>query len=115
MTHISRSVLTTIVAGAAICLSSHAAAFDADAAQKLAKSNDCFKCHAIDKTKKGPSFKKISAKLREKEKDPIAKIMKHMKAGDKVKLEDGTEEDHKIIETDDQKAMRNLAEWIMAQ
>ena len=30
-------------------------AVDADAAQALAKKNDCFKCHAIDKEKKGPS------------------------------------------------------------
>ena len=31
------------------------AAIDKDAAQALAKKNDCFKCHAVDKTKKGPS------------------------------------------------------------
>ncbi|MFM2069697.1 MAG: hypothetical protein RLZZ584_4606, partial [Pseudomonadota bacterium] len=36
-------------------------AVDADAAQALAKKNDCFKCHAVDKEKKGPSYKKISA------------------------------------------------------
>ena len=25
-------------------------------AKKILKKNDCFKCHAIDKTKKGPSY-----------------------------------------------------------
>lgn len=90
------------------------AAVDADAAQKLAKKNDCFKCHAVDKTKKGPSYKKISAKFKEKklgEKDAI----KQMTAGYKVKLEDGTEEDHKIIDTKDQKELSNLAQWILSQ
>lgn len=90
-------------------------AADAAAAQKLAKENDCFKCHAVDRTKKGPSLQKIAATLKAKEKDPVAAILKHLKSGARVKLEDGSEEDHKIIETDDQKAMRNLAEWILAQ
>ncbi|MCM2288176.1 MAG: c-type cytochrome [Sulfuritalea sp.] len=89
------------------------AAVDAEAAQKLAKKNDCFKCHAIDKTKKGPSYKKISAKFKEKklgEKDAI----KQMTMGYKVKLEDGTEEDHRIIDTKDPKELSNLAQWILS-
>ncbi len=31
------------------------AAVDAAAAQALMKKSDCFKCHAVDKDKKGPS------------------------------------------------------------
>jgi cytochrome c551/c552 len=53
------------------------AAVDAAAAQALAKKNDCFKCHAPDKTKKGPSYKKIAAKYKEKkltEKDAIKQM-----------------------------------------
>ena len=90
------------------------AAVDEDAAQALAKKEDCFKCHAVDKTKKGPSYKKIAAKYKEKklgEKEAI----KQMTAGAKVKLEDGTEEDHKIIETKDPKALSNLAQWILSR
>lgn len=90
------------------------AAVDAAAAQALAKKNDCFKCHAIDKTKKGPSYKKIAAKYKEKklgEKDAI----KQMTTSPKVKLEDGTEEDHKDIDTRDPKALSNLAQWILSQ
>jgi cytochrome c len=90
------------------------AAVDEDAAQALAKKNDCFKCHAIDKTKKGPSYKKIAAKYKEKklsEKEAI----KQMTTGPKVKLEDGTEEDHKIIETKDPKELSNLAQWILSR
>ena len=87
---------------------------DDDAARKLFKQNDCTKCHAVDKTKKGPSLKKIAAKYKEKgldEKDAV----KHMTAGKKVKLEDGTEEEHKIIETKDVKEQTNLARWILSQ
>jgi len=90
------------------------AAVDEDAAQALAKKEDCFKCHAVDKTKKGPSYKKIAAKYKEKklgEKEAI----KQMTSGAKVKLEDGTEEDHKIIEVKDPKALSNLAQWILSR
>jgi cytochrome c len=89
------------------------AGFDEEAAKKLAKKNDCFKCHAVDKTKKGPSYKKISAKYKEKklgEKDAI----KQMTEGKKVKLEDGSEEDHKIIDTKDPKELSNIAQWILS-
>jgi len=90
------------------------AAVDEAAAQSLAKKNDCFKCHAIDKTKKGPSYKSISAKYKEKKLDEKEAI-KQMTTGPKVKLEDGTEEDHKIIETKDPKALSNLAQWILSR
>ncbi|MFH1869781.1 MAG: c-type cytochrome [Pseudomonadota bacterium] len=89
------------------------AAVDEAAAKSLAKKNDCFKCHAIDKTKKGPSYKKISAKYKEK-KLGEQEAIKQMTTGPKVKLEDGTEEDHKIIETKDPKELSNLAQWILS-
>lgn len=90
------------------------AAVDEAAAQALAKKNDCFKCHAVDKTKKGPSYKKIVAKYKEK-KLGVDEAIKQMTAGKKVKLEDGTEEDHKIIDTKDPKELKNLAEWILSR
>ena len=90
------------------------AAVDEAAAQALAKKNDCFKCHDVVKSKKGPSYQKIAAKYKEKklgEKDAI----KQMTTGPKVKLEDGTEEDHKNIETRDPKELSNLAQWILSR
>lgn len=89
------------------------AAVDADAAQALAKKNDCFKCHAVDKTKKGPSLKKISEKYRGKA-DGQEKAIKNMTTGPKVKLEDGTEEEHKVIDTKDMAQLKNLADWILS-
>ncbi len=90
------------------------AAVDADAAQALAKKNDCFKCHAIDKTKKGPALKKIAEKYKGKA-DGEDKVIKAMTTGPKVKLDDGSQEDHKIIDSKDPAALKNLADWILAQ
>jgi cytochrome c len=89
------------------------AAVDAAAAQALAKESECFKCHTVDKTKKGPSYKKIAAKYKGKA-DAEAKLIKHMTSGPKVKLEDGSEEDHKIIETKDEAQIKNLVGWILS-
>jgi cytochrome c len=108
--------LTMILSAAALLLAAMVpahAAIDAEAAQALAKKNDCFKCHAIDKTKKGPSLKKISDKYRGKP-EGQEKAIKNMTAGQKVKLEDGTEEDHKIIDTKDIKELKNLADWYLS-
>lgn len=106
-----------LLAGSLFALSSLVpvhAAVDAEAAQALAKKNDCFKCHAIDKTKKGPSYKKIAAKYKGKP-DGEQKAIDNMTKGYKVKLEDGSEEEHKIIDSKDLKEQRNLAQWILSQ
>lgn len=90
-----------------------AAQDDAEAAQALAKRNDCFKCHAIDKTKKGPAYKRIAARLRTKP-DAVEVIVEHITSGRMVELEDGSHEKHKIVDTTDPVAMENLARWILS-
>lgn len=87
---------------------------DADAAKALFKQNDCTKCHAPAKDKKGPSLKKIAKESAGKA-DAVKKLIDHMTSGKKVKLEDGSEEEHKIIDTKDPKALKNVAEWILSQ
>jgi cytochrome c len=89
------------------------AAIDEDAAKSLAKKNDCFKCHAVDKTKKGPSYKKVALKYKGKP-EAEAALIKNITTGPKVKLEDGTEENHKIIDTKDQSEIKNLVGWILS-
>jgi cytochrome c len=94
------------------------AAVDGDAALALAKKNDCMKCHAVDKEKKGPSYKKIAAKYKGKP-DGQEKAIKNMTVASKVKLDDGSEEDHKLIKLDpskpaDMAAIKNLADWILS-
>lgn len=95
-------------------LGSASAAVDEAAAKALGKRNDCFKCHAIDKTKKGPSYQKIAAKYKGKA-DAEEKMMKNITTGPKVKLEDGSEEDHKIIDTKDPQELKNLIDWIRSR
>lgn len=102
------------VATGAIFSPTPVAAFDADAAQALAKKSGCLKCHAIDKTKKGASFKKTASKYKGKT-DAEEKLIDNITKAPKVKFEDGTEEEHKVVETKDMKAIKNLVQWILAQ
>ncbi|MDI1246016.1 MAG: c-type cytochrome [Rhodoferax sp.] len=85
---------------------------DVDAAKALFKDNDCTKCHAVDKTKKGPSLKKIAASQKT---DGQEKIIKNITTGPKIQFEDGTVEKHKVINTKDPKELKNLADWILSQ
>ncbi len=105
-----------VISGIAVLFSAAATAqaVDADAAKALIKENECSKCHAVDKEKKGPSYKKIAAKYKGKP-DGEEKAIKNMTTGPKVKLDDGTEEEHKVIDTKDQAAIKNVARWILSQ
>ena len=109
-----RPLLTAIAVSVALLAPPAIAQVDAEAAQKLFKQNECQKCHNPEKAKKGPSMKKIAAKYKEKNLDE-KEAMKHMTNGKKVKLDDGTEEDHKIIDTKDPKELSNLAQWILSR
>lgn len=86
---------------------------DAEAAQVLAKRNDCFKCHAIDKTKKGPPYKRIAGRLKTKP-DAVEVIIEHITSGPVIEFQDGTRDRHKVIDTTDPKELTNLAGWILS-
>jgi len=107
-------VLVALLVPALMGLATPSLAFDEDAAKSLFKKNDCTKCHAPAKTKKGPSLKKIAEENKGKA-DIEAKLIKHMTTSPKVKLDDGTEEEHKIIDTKDKAELKNLVQWILAQ
>ncbi len=89
------------------------AQFDAEAAQALAKRNDCFKCHGIDKTKKAPAYQRIAARLKTKP-DGVEVIVEHITSGHMVQLQDGAEEKHRIIDSKDPAELKNLALWILS-
>lgn len=91
-----------------------AAAVDADAAVKLAKESGCTKCHAVDKAKKGPAYQKTAAKFKGKA-DGEAKLIEMVTKSPKVKFDDGSEEEHKTVNTKDPAQIRNLVQWILAQ
>lgn len=103
------------LAAAAFALSTGAqAAPDADAATKLAKDSGCMKCHAVDKSKKGPSFQKTAAKLKGKP-DAEAKVTDLITKPTKVKFEDGSEDEHGMVKSKDPAQVKNLVAWILAQ
>jgi cytochrome c len=94
-------------------LAANALAADEEAARTLARQNNCFKCHAVDKKKEAPAWRDVAAKYKGKP-DAEAKLIHHVTSGEKVKFEDGHEEDHKIIKTTDQAAIKNLVDWILS-
>ena len=107
-------VLTgVLLLGVAAAGGTQAQQVDADAAQALAKRNDCFKCHAIDKTKKAPPYRRIAARLKTKP-DAVEVILDHITSGRLVQLEDGTDEKHRIVDTKDSAELKNLALWILS-
>lgn len=89
-----------------------ARAADATRAQDLAKDSGCFKCHAVDKKKDGPAFRDTAAKYRG-EVDAESKLIHHVTSGEKVKFDDGHEEEHKKVKTKDPNETRNLVQWIL--
>lgn len=101
------------LAVAALVVPGTALAVDAAAAQALARQNNCFKCHAIDKKKDGPAWKEVAAKLKN-DKDAEAKLTKHLTTGPKVKFDDGHEEDHPVIKSKSPEDTKNLVQWILS-
>jgi len=84
------------------------------AARKLAKDNNCFRCHAIDREKDGPSWSSIGDKYRQTT-EGEAKLLTHLKSAPKIKLrEQGVEEEHKIAKYRDESQLSNLVRWILA-
>jgi cytochrome c len=114
--------IATIVASASSAallsalLWSPAMAQDVDAAKALAQSNNCLQCHGIKKDKDGPAFLKTAEKYKGKA-GAEDELIKHITSGKKVKLADGTQEEHKIAKTippNDTAQLRNLVKWILA-
>lgn len=109
------SLWTIAAAAAALGIAMPAqAAVDAAAAQALAKDSGCNKCHAVDKDKKGPSFKKVAAKYKGQA-GAEAKLADFLVKSPKVKLDDGSEEEHKAVGTKDVAKINNLVQWVLAQ
>ncbi|MBF0613489.1 MAG: cytochrome C [Magnetococcales bacterium] len=89
------------------------AELDANAALEVLKRNDCTKCHSVKKSKNGPSYQKVSEKYKG---DGAAedKIYKHLTTSPKVKLEDGTTEEHKKIDITDPGQLKEFIRWILS-
>lgn len=107
-------VLSTVIF--ALGFSSGAGAVDEEAARTLAKQSGCFTCHAVEKKKIGPAWRDVAAKYKVEQppEGAQARLITHITAGKKVKFEDGHEEEHKIIKSNDQNEIKNLVDWILS-
>ena len=99
-------LLTSAIAG-------QAQNVDVAAAEVLAKSSSCTKCHSVDKKKDGPSFKETAGKYKGKA-DAEATLTKQITMGPKIKV-DGVEEEHQIVKTKDAAAIKNLVQYILSR
>ncbi len=89
-------------------------AFADDASREaLMKDSKCLKCHAVEKEKDGPSFKKTAEKYKGKA-DAEQKLYTHLTTGPTIKI-DGNEEKHTIIKSKDDAAIKEVIAWILAQ
>lgn len=91
-----------------------AQAVDEEAARALARESNCFKCHSISKKGDGPAWKDVAAKYRGKP-DAEAQVTKHITSGEKVKFEDGHEEEHKTVKSKDPAQIKNLVDFILSR
>lgn len=114
----ARILFRMMTAGAALLTAASLAlparaAIDPDAAQALAKTGECFKCHAIDKKKDGTPYREVANKYRGKG-DAEDKLIKHITTKPMVEV-DGKKEEHRAIKSTDAAAIRNLVQWILSQ
>jgi len=92
------------VAVAPLLIPMAASAADAEAAQALARQNNCFKCHAVDGKKVGPAWKEVASKLKG-DKDAQAKLIKHLTTG---------ADNHPVIKAKSPEDTKNLVDWILS-
>ncbi len=101
-----------LLAGAALG-SPQALAADANTAKMLARQSGCFECHAVDHKKDAPAYRDIAAKYAGNA-DAEKKLTYHITSGERVKFDDGHEEDHKIVKSKDPAEIKNLVDWILS-
>lgn len=110
----SRIIMSTFAVIVPLLLSTSASAMNEAAAEKLAKSSGCLKCHAVDKTKMGPSYKNVAKKYAGQA-DANAKLVKFITTGPSVKMGEGMEMNHAIVDTTDKGEQENLVAWILSR
>ena len=108
-----RFIPAVLAFGTACLFSLDAAAVDADAAQRLARQSNCFRCHAIDKKKDGPAWHDVAVEFKGKA-DAEQRLITHITSGEKAKFPDGHEEDHPIVKSKDPAQIKNLIDWILS-
>lgn len=105
--------LCSLLAAVLVYVPAMAADVDNDAAMSQLKKSECFKCHAIDKKKDGPSYKVVAEKYKG---DPTAeaKLIEHATTNPIVEI-DGRQEKHKSLRSKDEADIRNVVLWILSR
>lgn len=111
-------IRTTLALGTALFVgglvpAAFAADVDAAAAEALARSSGCLKCHSTTRDKEGPSYKKIAEKYKGQA-DAQQKLVAFISKESKVKV-DGKEESHKALDSKSEADIRNVAGWILSR
>ena len=65
------------------------------------------------RSKDAPAFRDVAAKYQGKP-DAETRLIHHITSGERVKFEDGHEEDHKIVKRKDPAAIKNRVDWILS-
>ncbi len=82
------------------------------AVQRLARKNDCFKCHAVEREKDGPSWVSVAEKYREKA-GAREKLYTHLTTAPIIDLK-GDPEKHKQLKDLEPGQINALVDWILS-
>lgn len=90
-----------------------AAPVDVKAAEQLAGQSRCLKCHTVAAKKDGPAWKDVAAKYLGSI-GAEERLYAHVTTGRQAKFDDGHEEPHPIVKTNDRDRISNLVNWILS-
>ena len=109
----AHSIINGVILAGLIVPATSLAAIDVLAAQQLARQSGCLQCHSVYQKKIGPAWKDIATKYHG-EQDASRRLYLHVTTGRKARFDDGHEEDHPIVKTNDPGRIDNLVMWILA-
>lgn len=110
---VAAALRASLLVGSLAGLSTQAGALDVIAAQTLSRQSGCLHCHSVYQKKLGPAWKDVAAKYHSAP-DAGQKLTRHVTTGRKARFDDGHEENHPIVKTNDPKRIANLVDWILA-
>jgi cytochrome c len=90
-----------------------AAPVDVKAAERLAGQSRCLKCHAVAVKKDGPAWMDVAANYLGSF-GAEERLYLHVTTGRQAKFDDGHEEGHPIVKTNDRDRINNLVNWILS-
>ena len=111
---LSRSLMIAIAsAGLALSLPVVAQEVDAEAAKLQFRQDGCGKCHHPSRSTMGPALRRIARDYKDAA-NAEQDIIKFITTPKKIKLEDGSEEEHPVVDSKDPKVISNVARWILS-